>query len=53
MPLDECRTSPERVREAVPGAIEGGAEGVILSRTYSETQLANAAGAGDVFREPG
>lgn len=38
---DQKRTRPEDVREAVRAALRGGADGLILSRKYSEMRLAN------------
>jgi len=35
----------------VLGAFSGGAQGVVLSRKYSEMQLDHLAGAGDAIRE--
>jgi hypothetical protein len=46
--LTQC--TPESVRAATLAAFEGGAEGVVLSRKYSEMRLANLAGAGDAIR---
>lgn len=43
----------EGVRAAVLAAFAGGAEGVVLSRKYSEMQLDHLAGAGDAMRELG
>ncbi len=39
------------VKEAVLAALAGGAQGVVLSRKYSEMQLDHLAGAGDAVRE--
>ncbi|HEX3814846.1 MAG TPA: hypothetical protein VHX59_18585 [Mycobacteriales bacterium] len=50
---DEKKTTPEDVRDGVAGAFEGGADGVILSRKYSEMQLDNLAAAGQTIRELG
>jgi hypothetical protein len=41
---DLARTTPERVKEGVLAAIEGGAKGIVLSRKYSEMRLANLDG---------
>ena len=49
-PASLTRSSPQQVREAVLAAFAGGAEGVVLSRKYSEMQLDNLAGAGDALR---
>ena len=50
---DEKKTTPEDVRNGIIGAFEGGADGVILSRKYSEMQLENLASAGKTIRELG
>lgn len=47
-PLTSCSRSG--VRDAVLAAFEGGAEGVVLSRKYSEMFLEHLAGAGDALR---
>jgi hypothetical protein len=47
------RTRPADVREAVKAAFRAGADGVILSRKYSEMRLANLSGAGAGLREAG
>jgi hypothetical protein len=47
---DEKRTEPEDVREAVRAAMRAGADGVILSRKYSEMRLANLRAAGESLR---
>ena len=44
------KCTPQGVRAAVQAAFDGGADGVILSRKYSEMKLANLAGAGDALR---
>ena len=46
-------TTHEDVRAAVKAAFSAGAEGVVLSRKYSEMKLANLAGAGRGLREAG
>jgi hypothetical protein len=38
---DEKKTTPEDVRESVRAALRAGADGVLLSRKYSEMRLAN------------
>jgi hypothetical protein len=43
--------TPDGVRDCVLAAFKGGAEGVILSRKYSEMKLANLKGAGDAIRQ--
>lgn len=49
-PPDLARCSRQQVRDAVSAAFAGGAEGVVLSRKYSEMRLDNLAGAGDALR---
>jgi hypothetical protein len=49
----EKQTTPDDVREAVKAAFRAGAQGVVLSRKYSEMKLANLAGAGAGLREAG
>jgi hypothetical protein len=53
IPSGACPTTPERVRDAVAAAFRGGAQGVILSRKYSEMRLDDLAGAGAALRELG
>jgi hypothetical protein len=43
----EKQTTPGDVREAVKAAFSAGAQGVVLSRKYSEMKLANLSGAGE------
>jgi hypothetical protein len=45
------KTTPDDVYLAVKAAFEGGANGVLLSRKYSEMRLANLGGAGRALRE--
>jgi hypothetical protein len=45
--VDEKKTDPDDVREAVRAAFRGGAQGVVLSRKYSEMRLANLRAAGE------
>lgn len=47
------KASPEDTRLATAAAFKAGAHGVILSRKYSEMQLANLAAAGDAARAAG
>jgi len=47
----EARCTPEGTRAAVVAALEAGAQGVVLSRKYSEMNLSNLAGAGQGVRE--
>jgi len=50
---DHSKSTPKGTRDAVLAAFHGGADGVILSRKYSEMKLTNLAGAGDAIRELG
>lgn len=50
---NHSKCSPHGVREAVIAAFRGGADGIILSRKYSEMKLADLAGAGDGIRQLG
>jgi hypothetical protein len=50
---NHSKSTPEGTRQAVLAAIHGGADGVLLSRKYSEMKLANLRGAGAAFREAG
>ncbi|MBZ5585033.1 MAG: hypothetical protein LAQ30_23055 [Acidobacteriia bacterium] len=45
------KSSPEGTRDAVMAAFRGGADGVILSRKYSEMRLANLKGAGEATKQ--
>jgi hypothetical protein len=45
------KSTPEQVKEAVLAAFEGGAQGVVLSRKYSEMRLDNLSGAGAALKE--
>jgi hypothetical protein len=47
----EKQTTPGDVREAVKAAFSAGAQGVVLSRKYSEMKLANLSGAGESLRQ--
>lgn len=47
------RTTPEDVRGAVKAALGAGAQGVILSRKYSEMRLENLSGAGQALKDLG
>ena len=44
------KASPEDTGAAVTSALKAGADGLILSRKYSEMQLANLAAAGKAWR---
>ena len=48
---EQSRCTRDGVQAAVLAAFEGGADGVVLSRKYSEMRLDNLAGAGDAIRE--
>lgn len=50
---DEKRTTPADVRAAVEAALGAGAQGVVLSRKYSEMRLENLAAAGAAVRAHG
>ena len=45
------KASPEDTYAAVRAAVQAGADGLILSRKYSEMRLANLAAAGNAIRE--
>jgi hypothetical protein len=47
---DEKKAEPQDVRDAVRAALGAGADGVILSRKYSEMRLANLRAAGEALR---
>ena len=47
---DHSKCTPRGVHDAVKAAFDGGADGVILSRKYSEMKLGNLAGAGQAIR---
>jgi hypothetical protein len=47
---DEKKTEPQDVRDAVRAALGAGADGVILSRKYSEMRLVNLRAAGEALR---
>jgi hypothetical protein len=48
---NESKSSPEGTFNAVTAAFRGGADGVILSRKYSEMKLANLKGAGSAIKQ--
>jgi len=50
---DHSKSTPKGTEDAVLAAIHGGADGVILSRKYSEMRLANLEGAGAAIRQLG
>jgi hypothetical protein len=51
IPIEPAQCSREGVWDAVRAAFAGGAQGVVLSRKWSETQLDHLAGASDAIRE--
>jgi hypothetical protein len=50
---NHSKCTPRGTEEATLAAFRGGADGVILSRKYSEMQLSNLAGAGAAIRQLG
>lgn len=50
---DNSKSSPQGTKDAVLAAFRAGADGVLLSRKYSEMKLANLKGAGAAIRELG
>jgi hypothetical protein len=50
---DYSKVTPESVKEVIRAAYRGGAQGLVLSRKYSETTLANLRAAGEVLTELG
>jgi hypothetical protein len=50
---NSSHSTPQGTKDAVLAAFRAGAQGVILSRKYSEMKLANLSGAGDAVRELG
>jgi len=49
----ESHCTPESVAGAVKAAFKGGAQGIILSRNYTEMKPENLSGAGNALRELG
>ena len=49
----QSKSTPEGTRDAVAAALRGGADGVLLSRKYSEMKLANLRGAGVAIKAAG
>lgn len=45
--------TPQEVKDGVNAGFEGGASGVLISRNYSEAELAGLSAVGDVLRERG
>jgi hypothetical protein len=50
---DQSKSTPEGTRDAVSAALRAGADGVLLSRKYSEMKLANLRGAGAAIKAAG
>ncbi len=50
---DSRKASPDDTYEAVKAALQAGADGLVLSRKYSEMRLANLSAAGRAIREFG
>lgn len=50
---EHSKCTPQGTKDAVLAAFRGGADGVILSRKYSEMMLANLSGAGAAIKELG
>jgi hypothetical protein len=50
---NSSHSTPQSTKDAVLAAFHAGAQGVILSRKYSEMKLANLKAAGDAVRELG
>ena len=51
--LKSSKSTPEGTRDAILAAFKGGADGVLLSRKYSEMRLRNLDGAAQAFRQLG
>ncbi len=47
---DYSKVTPQSVKEVILAALRGGAPGLVLSRKFSETTLANLTAAGDALR---
>jgi hypothetical protein len=50
---NQSKSTPEGTRDAVAAALRAGADGVLLSRKYSEMKLANLRGAGAAIKAAG
>ena len=50
---NQSKSTPEGTRDAVAAALRGGADGVLLSRKYSEMKPANLRGAGAAIQAAG
>jgi hypothetical protein len=48
---DYSKVTPQGVKDCIVAAYRGGAQGLVLSRKYSETTLANLTAAGQALRE--
>jgi hypothetical protein len=48
---NQSKCTPQGTKDAVTAAFRAGAQGVILSRKYSEMRLANLSGAGEAIKE--
>jgi hypothetical protein len=48
---NSAKSTPQMTRDVVEAAFKGGADGVILSRKYSEMKLANLRAAGEALRD--
>ena len=53
VPSPGRRIEPDDVRAAIRAAYEGGADGILLARSYADTTLRNLETAGEVLRELG
>ena len=51
MDVNFSRCTPPVIREVTKAAYRGGAQGLVISRKYSEMKLANLAAVGDALRE--
>ncbi|MGO9259146.1 MAG: hypothetical protein ACLQU1_22920 [Bryobacteraceae bacterium] len=51
MDVSFSRCTPPVIREVTKAAYRGGAQGLVISRKYSEMKLANLAAVGDALRE--
>ncbi len=47
----QAKTTPESVKEEVFAAFDGGADGIVLAREYTEMWLANLSAAGEASRQ--
>jgi hypothetical protein len=51
MAPEYSRCSPPVVKEVTKAAYRGGAQGLVISRKYSEMKLANLGAVGEALRE--